>query len=359
MTFWERTYFGNTLQDGLTALLITFIVLGVLWILVRVVLQRVSKFAKTTETDIDDLIAHVGAETKLSLLTIPALYVGSFVLSIPEQVNTWFRVAALTALLGQGAIWGDALIDFWLLDFREEHGAEVDRVTTVGAVSFVFRLLLYALVLILALDNIPGVEVTALVGSLGIGGIAVALAVQSILGDLFASLSVALDKPFVIGDFIEVGSESGTVEHVGLKTTRLRRLSGEQLIVGNNDLLNSRIRNFGRMGERRVVFTIGVAGETPHDKLEQVPDIMRQVIEAQPRVRFARAHFSSIGASSLNYEVVYYILDPDYDLYMDIQQAINLAIVQRFAQEGIKIPYPTQTIYVAGQRLEGPRELID
>jgi small-conductance mechanosensitive channel len=271
-------------------------------------------------------------------------------------VNTWFRVAAFMALLVQGAIWGDALIDFWLADFREEHGAEVDRVTTVGAVSFVFRLMLYALVLILALDNIPGVEVTALVGSLGIGGIAVALAVQSILGDLFASLSIALDKPFVIGDFIEVGNESGTVEQVGLKTTRLRRLSGEQLVVGNNDLLNSRIRNFGRMGERRVVFTIGVAGETPHDTLKRIPDIMREVIEAQPQVRFARAHFSSIGDSSLNYEVVYYILDPDYDLYMDVQQAINLAIVQRFAQEGIQIPYPTQTVYVAGQRLEAPEK---
>ncbi len=354
MTFWGRTFLGNTLQDGLRALLITSIVLGVLWILVRIVLRRVAAFARTTETDIDDLIAHVGAETKLSLLAVPALYVGSFVLSIPEQLNTWFRVAALTALLAQGAIWGDALIDFWLLDFREEHGAEVDRVTTVGAVSFVFRLLLYALVLILALDNIPGVDVTALVGSLGVGGIAVALAVQSILGDLFASLSIALDKPFVIGDYIEVGSEGGTVELVGLKTTRLRRLSGEQLIVGNNDLLNSRIRNFGRMGERRVVFTIGVAGETPHDALERIPDIMREVIEAQPQVRFGRAHFSSFGDSSLNYEVVYFILDPDYDLYMDIQQAINLAIVQRFAEEGIQIPYPTQTVYVAGQRPEAP-----
>jgi small-conductance mechanosensitive channel len=356
MSFQDGTLLGNAIQDWVTALLITVSVLAVLWILVRVVLRRVAAFAKTTETDIDDLIAHVGRDTRLSLLALPALYVGSFVLTIPEQVNIWFRVVAWTALLVQAAIWGDALIDFWLLDFREEHGDEVDRITTIGALSFVLRLGLYALVLILALDNVPGIEVTALIGSLGIGGIAVALAVQNVLGDLFASLSIALDKPFVLGDFVEIGVDSGTVEHIGLKTTRIRRISGEQLVVGNDDLLNSRIRNYGRMSERRVVYTIGVAGETPHDKLERIPEMLRQIIEAQPQVRFARAHFSTFGDSSLNYEVVYYILDPDYDLYMDTQQAINLATVRRFAEEGIQVPYPTQTVYLAGQKVGAPQE---
>jgi small-conductance mechanosensitive channel len=350
----DRMFLGNAMRDWVAALLIAAAVLGVLWILVRVVLRRVAAFARTTETDIDDLIAYVGADTKLSLLVIPALYMGSFVLSIPEQLNTWFRVVAWTSLLVQAAVWGDALIDFWLSDFREEHSEEVDRITTVGALSFVLRLGLYALVLILALDNVPGVEVTALIGSLGISGIAVALAVQNVLGDLFASLSIALDKPFVLGDFVEIGEDSGTVEHIGLKTTRIRRLSGEELVVGNNDLLNSRIRNYGRMAERRVVFALGVAGETAHDKLERIPEMLKEIIGAQPQVRFGRAHFSSFGDSSLNYEVVYYILDPDYDLYMDTQQAINLSIVRRFAAEGIQIPYPTQTGYLSGQKLEAP-----
>jgi small-conductance mechanosensitive channel len=356
MSFEDGTFLGNAMQDWLTALLITVAVLVVLWILVRVVLRRVAAFARTTETDIDDVIAYVGADTRLSLLAIPALYVGSFVLHIPEQVNTWFRVVAWTSLLVQAAVWGDALIDFWLLDFREEHSDEVDRLTTLGALSFVLRLGLYALVLIVALDNVPGVEVTALIGSLGLSGIAVALAVQNVLGDLFASLSIALDKPFVLGDFVEIGADSGTVEHIGLKTTRIRRISGEQLVVGNTDLLNSRIRNYGRMAERRVVFGVDVAGETPHEKLERIPEMLREIIETQLQVRFGRAHFSTFGDSSLTYEVVYFILDPEYDLYMDTQQAINLAIVRRFAAEGIQIPYPTQTVYVAGQKVGDPGE---
>ncbi len=173
--------------------------------------------------------------------------------------------------------------------------------------------------LLLALDNL-GVDVTALVAGLGVGGIAVALAVQSILGDLFASLSIVLDKPFVIGDFIIVGDLLGTVENVGIKTTRVRSLSGEQLIFSNADLLNSRIRNYGRMYERRVVFTVGVTYDTPRHKLEDF---------------------------SLDFETVYYVQDPAYNLYMDIQQAINLELYQRFADEGIEFAYPTQTLFLA------------
>ena len=346
----EQVFLGNTVRDWLTALLITTGVLAALWMLVRVVLRRLAAFARRTETDIDDLVAYVGAQTRLGLLAIPALYIGSLVLSLPEAVATWFRVVAWTVFLVQVAVWGDALIDFWLKDYREEVGEEdADRLTTVGALTFVVRLCLYALVVLLALDNIPGIQVTALIGSLGISGIAVALAVQNVLGDLFASLSIALDKPFVLGDFIEVGDESGTVEHIGLKTTRIRRLSGEQLVVGNNDLLQSRIRNYGRMGERRVVFSVAVAGETPHEKLTRIPSMLREILESQPQVRFGRTHFNQFGDFSLDFEVVYYLQDPDYDLYMDTQQAINLAILQRFAEEGIQIPYPTQAVYVAQQ----------
>jgi small-conductance mechanosensitive channel len=350
MTIAEQVILGNSLREWSTALLITASVLGGLWVLVRVVLKRVAAFARKTETDIDDLIAHVGAQTKLALLAIPASYIGSLTLTLPESVATWFRVLAWTGFLIQAAVWGDALLDFWLMDYKEEHGDEdAERLTTVGVLSFVLRLLLYGLVVVLALDNIPGIQVTALVGSLGIGGIAVALAVQNVLGDLFASLSIALDKPFVLGDLIELGDESGEVEHIGLKTTRIRRLSGEELIVGNNDLLNSRIRNFGRMGERRVVFSVGVAGETPHDKLKEIPSMIREIIEEQPQVRFGRAHLNAFGHFSLDYEVVYYIMRPDYDLYMDAQQAINLGILQRFAAAGIQIPYPTQTVYLTRQ----------
>jgi small-conductance mechanosensitive channel len=350
MTSDEWMLLYNPVRDWASAGALTIAVLATLWFVVRVLLRRVAAFAHKTETDIDDLVAHVGAQTKLSLLTVPAMYIGSLVLILPEVVTTWFRVAAVTAFLIQAAVWGDAVLDFVLQDYREEHGEEDnEQLTTVGAVTFVMRLVLYGLVALLALDNIPGVEVTALIGSLGIGGIAVALAVQSILSDLFASLSIALDRPFVLGDLIVVGSESGIVEHIGLKTTRMRSLSGEQLVLGNNDLLSSRIRNYGRMAERRVVSTIGVAAETSIDKLETIPSMLREIIAAQPMTRFGRAHLVKFSDFALDYEIVYYLQDPDYDLYMDTHQAICLRILQRFSDEGIRIPYPSQVVYVAQQ----------
>jgi small-conductance mechanosensitive channel len=204
---------------------------------------------------------------------------------------------------------------------------------------------LYVLVLLMVLDNL-GVDVTALVASLGIGGVAVALAVQNILTDLFACLSISIDKPFVLGDFIIVGDLLGTVEHIGLKTTRVRSLSGEQLIFSNNDLLGSRVRNFKRMYERRVVFTFGVVYQTRHEQLRRIPDMVRAIIEARENTRFDRAHFKAYGDSSLDFEVVYYVLVPDYNIYMDIQQAINLDLFERFEKEGIGFAYPTRTVYM-------------
>jgi len=206
-------------------------------------------------------------------------------------------------------------------------------------------LILWSVIVLMALENV-GIDITALVAGLGVGGIAVALAVQNILGDLFASLSIVLDKPFVIGDFIIIGDYMGTVEHIGLKTTRIRSLSGEQLVFANNDLLQSRIRNFKRMYERRVVFNLGVVYQTPHEKLQKIPQIVREIIEQQHPVRFDRAHFKSFGDFSLNFEVVYWVQNPDYTVYMDIQQAINLEIYRRFAEEGIEFAYPTQSIFV-------------
>ncbi|MEQ8215048.1 MAG: mechanosensitive ion channel family protein, partial [Smithellaceae bacterium] len=199
--------------------------------------------------------------------------------------------------------------------------------------------------LLLILDNL-GFNITSLVAGLGIGGVAVALAVQNILGDLFASLSIVIDKPFVVGDFIVIDQLRGTVEHVGLKTTRLRSLSGEQLIFSNNDLLKSRIQNFKRMTERRVVFGFGVTYQTPQDKLPLINGIVREIIEKQEHVNFDRVHFKEFGNSALNFEVVYIVKDQDYNLYMNIQQAINLEMFRRFQEEKIEFAYPTQTLFV-------------
>ena len=181
---------------------------------------------------------------------------------------------------------------------------------------------------------------------MGIGGIAVALALQNILGDLFASLSIVIDKPFVIGDFIVVDQLMGTVEHVGLKTTRLRSLGGEQLIFSNNDLLKSRISNYKRMMERRIVFGFGVTYQTPPEKLPLINEIVREIIGKQEQARFDRVHFKEYGESSLNFEAVYFVLSQDYNLYMDIQQAINLEMFRCFQKEGIEFAYPTRTLFI-------------
>jgi small-conductance mechanosensitive channel len=225
-----------------------------------------------------------------------------------------------------------------------------DKVTTIRAVSFIARLMIFAIAGVLILDNIPGVQITALIASLGIGGIAIALAVQNILSDLFASLSIVLDKPFVIGDFIIVDSYLGTVEYIGLKTTRVRSLSGEQLIFSNNDLLTSRIRNYKRMAERRVVFSIGVTYQTSYEVLSQIPSWIKEIIDGQDAARFDRAHFQGYGDFALQFEIVYYVLDADYNRYMDLQQRINLEIYRRFEEAGVSFAYPTQTLYLKNSR---------
>ena len=176
--------------------------------------------------------------------------------------------------------------------------------------------------------------------------IAVALAAQNILGDLFASLSIVLDKPFAVGDFLIIDNYMGSVEKVGLKTTRVRSLSGEQLIFSNNDLLGSRIRNFKRMYQRRVVFSFGVVYETPANQLEAIPSMVREIVQGQPQTRFDRAHFQKFGDYALIFEVVYHVDSPDYNLYMDIQQAINLAIYRGLDERGLALAYPTQRLYL-------------
>ena len=272
------------------------------------------------------------------------------------RLGAWLGTITVFALLLQVGIWADRLIHLLLLSYQDKNqDADAGRVTTMRAAGFLIRVVLFSVILLMALDNVPGLDITTLIAGLGVGGIAVALALQNVLGDLLASLSIALDKPFVIGDIIGLDTFTGTVEHIGLKTTRLRSVSGEQLIFANNDLLASRIRNFQRMTERRSLFVLGVVYQTPADLLETIPGMVREIVEAQPHTRFERAHFRGFGASSLDFEVVYFVQQPDYQTYMDVQQAVNLAIVRRFAAEGISFAYPTQTVYLAAGRTRPTR----
>ena len=299
-----------------------------------------------TKTRWDDIAIHAIEQTKPLFVLIVAVYAGTRVPELPDPVPSIVKNTALIALWVQVGIWGGSAVKFWVEDQRKRQ-LEKDpaSVTTMNAIGYVARLVLWAVVVLLVLDNL-GIDVTALVAGLGIGGIAIALAVQNILGDLFASLSIVLDKPFVYGDFISVGDLLGTVEKVGIKTTRVRSLSGEQLVFSNADLLTSRIRNYGRLYERRIVFTIGVTYQTPKEKLEKIPAFIREAVEHQDKTRFDRSHFASYGDFSLNFETVYFVLVPEYGVYMDVQQGINLELYERFANEGIEFAYPTQTLFI-------------
>ncbi|MDH7513781.1 MAG: mechanosensitive ion channel family protein [Clostridiales bacterium] len=347
MTFFERSFYHNTLKNWLIGLGIAFIAFLILRLFKAVAHRKVKAFAERTTTSLDDLAAGLIDRTKYFFLILVAIYIGSLFLVLPGAVKLVVNKLMTIALLVQGALWGSTIFDHLVRRYQQRKKAEEDTASlmTFAALGFILRLVLWSIVAILALDNL-GVQVTALVAGLGVGGIAIALAVQNILGDLFASMSIVLDKPFVIGDFIIVDNLTGTVEHIGLKTTRLRSLNGEQLVFANSDLLKSRIKNYQRMEERRVVFTMGVVYQTPAEKLAAIPHLIQDIIESQELARFDRSHFKEFGDFALVFESVYFLKTPDYGAYMDTQQAINLAIFNRFQKEGIEFAYPTQTIFV-------------
>jgi small-conductance mechanosensitive channel len=220
-----------------------------------------------------------------------------------------------------------------------------DDATTLDALGLIGKIALWIILALIILDNLE-VEINSLITSLGIGGIAVALAVQNILGDLFSSMSITFDKPFAIGDFIVVDEFAGDVEQIGLKSTIIRSLSGEELVFSNTDLLNSRIRNYKRLEKRRISFDFGVVYGTPADTLLKIPRVVEEVIKGINQVEFDRAHFKKLGDFSLEFSVVYDVLVPEYDIYMDIQQQINLALYQKMEEMGVDFAFPTTTVVV-------------
>lgn len=302
--------------------------------------------AAETAGDVDDFLLDMVRRTSIALVFIPAVYAGSRALVLPEATASLLRTLTRVSLIAQAALWSAAVVDLFL---RRYHRRRVETdpaaITTVRAFRVAALSAVWCVAVLVALDNL-GVDITALITGLGIGGVAIALATQNILGDLFASLSIVLDKPFVVGDFIRSGDQMGVVEQIGLKTTRVRSLSGEQLIFSNNDLLQSRIQNYKRMEERRVLFRLGVVYQTPAALLARIPAMVREIMERSGPVRVDRAHFAAFGDSSFDFEFVYYVLSADYNVYMDVQQAINLSVVETFEREGIGFAYPTRTLYL-------------
>jgi small-conductance mechanosensitive channel len=217
------------------------------------------------------------------------------------------------------------------------------KLKQIGGIMVVLKILVWSIGLLALFSNL-GYDVTTVLTGLGIGGIAIALAAQNILGDLFNYFVIFFDRPFEVGDFITVDDKKGTVEYIGIKTTRIRSITGEQLIISNSNLTSSRIHNFKRLESRRVVFTIGVVYGLPLEKLRMIPDIIKQIVEKSALVRFDRVHFTRYGDFSLDYEVVFFVDTPEYNTYMDILQQINFGIYEKFASEKIDFAFPTQTL---------------
>ena len=347
MGVFEQVYFGNTLLQWSSALGVVFLALLAFQIIKTVGIRRLRKLAEKTATDFDDFIMELIASTKFLLLVLLSVFAGSFMIEMPDSIQVYLRSVAIIAFLVQTTLWGNRLIGYALKRFTQERLDAEDPASTTAAgfVSTLVRIVFISLMTLVGLATV-GFDINALVAGLGIGGIAIALAVNGILQDLFGSLTIALDKPFVVGDFITVDDFSGTVENVGLKSTRLRSNTGEQLVMSNSDLLSSRLRNYKRMVERRGTMNLGVTYDTPAEKLEAIPGMIQEILETEELARFDRAHFSSFGDFALNFVVVYWMLTPEYGDFMDTTQSINLKIVRRFSEEGIEMAFPTQTIHV-------------
>lgn len=347
LEFMNQTVLGNSLMQWSLAtamLLLGFILLR---LVKRVATNRLAALASKTDTQWDDIIVGAIDKTKTLFLLVVSIFLASMFLQLPDRAHSILRATFMIFLLIQLGIWLTVISISTVEHYSKQTLAKNPAAaTTMNAVGFISRIVIWSVIMLVALDSM-GINITTVVAGLGIGGVAVALAVQNILGDLFASLSIILDKPFVMGDFLIIDEHMGSVEYIGLKTTRIRSLSGEQLIFSNSDLLKSRIRNYGRMFERRVVFNLGVIYSTPRDKLKRITEIIRDAINAQEKTRFDRSHFMKYGDYALQFETVYYIKSPDYNIFMDIQQSIYFAIHEAFEQEQIDFAYPTQKLFVA------------
>jgi small-conductance mechanosensitive channel len=336
--------FGNMIYSYLSSIVVFLVGVLLVFIFKKYALSRMKAWAASTETSIDDAL--VGSVAK----AIPVFYVGMFYLSV-HLLNLTAKfekgldvvMIVLATLLSVRVL--VSAFNFSLQTYLNKQltssGAEMQLKGIRGLVNFV----IWSLALVFMLDNL-GVKISAVVTGLGIGGVAVALAAQAILGDLFSYFVIFFDKPFVVGDFIVIGDKMGAVEQVGIKTTRIRAIGGEQLVFSNTDLTNSRVHNFKKMDKRRVVFKLGVTYQTTSQKLKAIPLIVKQAIESLEGASFDRGHFATYGDFSLNFEFVYYVTGADYTRYMDIQQAINLAIFEAFEQEQIEFAYPTQTLFL-------------
>ena len=339
----KHSYWGNTVGDYLISA--AFIVIGFLVLrgIKNFVLTRLKKLVNKTESNLDDIALQVVEKFGIPILRVLVIYWAIELLVLSPKVEKWLNIA-------YGVVTLYFIVSFLLTLVRRLLEAQVmklengeTKLKQIGGIMVVLKILVWSIGLLALFSNL-GYDVTTVLTGLGIGGIAIALAAQNILGDLFNYFVIFFDRPFEVGDFITVDDKKGTVEYIGIKTTRIRSITGEQLIISNSNLTSSRIHNFKRLESRRVVFSIGVVYGLPLEKLKMIPGIIKQIVEKSELVRFDRVHFNRYGDFSLDYEVVFFVDTPDYNTYMDILQQINFDIYEKFESEKIDFAFPAQTL---------------
>lgn len=342
--FWEQSLLGNTYAEYASAVLIFLLLTIVFKVIHSIVIARLHKLALKTKTDLDDTLVDIVNKVKPPFYSFLAFYLALQVLALPQLANTLIRAILLIWIV---FVVVDAIHIFINYTFSKTLGKSQDEGTrgAFETVSRVIKGILWMIGALLVLQNL-GVNITSLIAGLGIGGIAIALAAQNVLGDLFSSFAILFDKPFVPGDFIVVGEHKGKVEKIGIKTSRIRSVTGEEIIISNQELTSTRIQNFKRMTERRATFHFGITYETPTEKMKDIPDVVSKIIDDISGTRADRVHFKQFDDSALTYEVVLYVESPEYPDYMDIQQDINLKIKEEFEKREIDMAYPTQTLYL-------------
>ncbi|UOO38230.1 mechanosensitive ion channel family protein [Oscillospiraceae bacterium CM] len=343
--FLTREIWNNTLLNYLIFLLI----LGFAFLAAAIVGRLLTKLPTNRRKSERSYFWLQGIQKYVKpLIIFLILYFDIKILNLPPAVLKVIDIGVLAFLMIVAAFALSAVAAYFIAVYWKYRDDGDDNLLALKLLTNLSKALIWIVILILFLDNV-GVKIDSLIAGLGISGLAVAFAAQTILKDLFCFFSILFDKPFVIGDFIVVGEQMGTVEHIGVKTTRLRSLNGEELILSNSDLTNSRISNFKTLEKRRVLFNIGVTYDTPVEKMRMIPGLIRAIIEGVESTEFGRVHFNSYGTSSLNFEIAYFILSGDFAHYMDIHQEVNLQIKERFDEAGIHFAFPTQSIQILNE----------
>lgn len=342
----DTKYLGNTTGQWLMAGTIFLAVFFALLLVRRIVSTQYQRVAATPKVEFIELPLLVASRTTVLFIFIASLFAGAQWLELPPKIARLVLTLFTIAAFWQTGAWATTAA-LAAIERKRRVALISDRAAagTLGILGFITRAVIWSLVLLLTLDNL-GIEIKPLLAGLGIGGIAVALAVQNVLGDLFASLSITLDRPFIVGDALNVDGFSGTVEYIGIKSTRLRSIDGEQIIMPNSNLLSSRVRNYARMQERRVVLAFGVAQDTSREKLAKIPAGIRTLIEAYPDVRFDRSHFAKIGPASFDFETVYIVKTADYGRHMDILQELQLKVLEMLEREEVCLAQNIQRLRV-------------